>query len=167
MDATTGDYVLRAAVPLPSFRIGLEVGLFAHFLRTALDNMLWQLVLARGGTPTDHHQFPIYEERAKFYAKTHGMTRAKWETDGVSSADYAFIRRHQPYHLGKARAKWHPLAMLAHLNNVDKHRYVHPRFAAMTALVLDNRLRVAKSYFWPRLLDEDRRGAMPITGAAT
>lgn len=163
VDPATGDYVFRFPGKLPPLEIGLEVGIVAHLLRSALDNMLWQLVFARGGTPTDHHQFPIYEERAEFERKAHGTTKARWETGGVSPRDFAFIQRHQPFKRGRYRAKWHPLALLAHLNNVDKHRYVHPRFGVAAAMVIQwNKAfdsisaDTPRPFFLPRLRDERR-----------
>jgi hypothetical protein len=44
---------------------GVRVGEFAHDLRSALDNLVWQLVLVNGKEPGDHNQFPIYTEANK------------------------------------------------------------------------------------------------------
>lgn len=131
-DAESRDYIFCVDGDPPSLEAGVDVGAFAHLMRSAIDNLLWQLILARGGKPRTTFgpkrsglrptQFPIYEQEADFLAK------AKGETRGVLPEDLAVIERAQPYKAG-ALAKWHPLAMLGHLNNVDKHRFVHPSFA--------------------------------------
>ena len=128
---------------------GIPISEFAHALRTALDNLLWQLILARGGTPVPKvTQFPINEEEADFNGKPKRRPRPgepAWRTEGdrlthgISTVDRAFIEAAQPF---KARANvaypaWannaaraHPLAMLADLTNIDKHRYIHVAYAA-------------------------------------
>ena len=47
----TGDYVFRVDGEVPPLDAGLAVSVFAHLLRSSLDNLLWQLILARGGKP--------------------------------------------------------------------------------------------------------------------
>jgi hypothetical protein len=115
----TSEYVFYLEGKLPDPRIGLIVGEFAHHLRAALDNLLWQLVRLRGGSPTKRTQFPIYE---------------RWERDekrefrrmlrGVSADDRAAIEAVQPFQDGAGASKTQ-LALLAWLNNVDKHRFLH------------------------------------------
>lgn len=137
-DPGTNDYVFRLTTPPLDPEIGVIVGEFAHNLRSALDIMLWQVILARGGRPRiGVTQFPIYEDEAKFKGKAEALTR------GVSREDFAFIEAAQPFnnrrhphlssYLVNVRseratqfAEWHPLALLSHVNNVDKHRYLHP-----------------------------------------
>jgi hypothetical protein len=133
-DPDTRDYVFRVSGDLPPLDAGLHVSLFAHLLRSSLDNMLWQLIRLRGGHPRTTFgpkgsglrptQFPIYEQEADF------RTKAKAETRGIEPPDFTFIKDSQPYQAGAKLARWHPLALLGHLNNVDKHRFVHPTFAA-------------------------------------
>ena len=60
-DTAAGDYVFRVNEE-PPLAWGISIGELAHALRGALDNLLWQLVLARGGTPTRATQWPIYED---------------------------------------------------------------------------------------------------------
>lgn len=133
-----GDYIFRVPGRLPPLTWGLAVGEYAYYLRTALDNLLWQLVIARGGTPSTGKdgirkigtQFPINEDKTDFERKSHGSTVAAIQTAGVLAEDFTFIQKLQPYHAGPDLAKWHPLAMLGYLNNVDKHRYIHAAFAS-------------------------------------
>ena len=131
-EPSSGDYVFRVDGKVPPPDAGVRVSIFAHLLRSSLDNLLWQLILARGGKPRTEFgkhgerptQFPIYEDEAKF------NRQAEAETNGVEPPDFALIQSAQPYKAGPDFARWHPLAMLGHLNNVDKHRFVHPTFAA-------------------------------------
>lgn len=133
-EASSGDYVFRVSGDPPPPTPGVDVSLFAHLLRSSLDNLLWQLILARGGRPRTNFgpkgsglrptQFPIYEKGSEF------ERNAKAETDGVLAEDFAVIQGAQPYQRGPDLSGWHPLALLGHLNNVDKHRYMHPSFAS-------------------------------------
>lgn len=54
-------------------------------------------------------------------------TEADRITEGVLAVDRAFIKKRQPFNAG-GDARWHPLAILADLNNIDKHRVVHAAY---------------------------------------
>lgn len=126
-ESETSEYVFRVTGDPPPFEWGLTVGEFAHCLRSGLDNLLWQVILARGGTPKDKvTQFPIFEHETPY-----DTGKAQRWTKGVSVDDWAFIEAAQPWHEGPAWNARHPLAMLADLNNVDKHRFVHVAYAAI------------------------------------
>jgi hypothetical protein len=112
----TSEYVFRFAGKLPDPRIGLIVGEFGHHLRAALDNLVWQLVLLRGGTPNRDSQFPIYASK-QAYEGDRGAPRM---LRGVIADDRAAIESIQPFQEGD-RAQGSSLALLAWLNNVDKH----------------------------------------------
>jgi hypothetical protein len=116
-DRDTSEYVFRLEGQLPDPHIGLVVGEFAHHLRATLDNLLWQLVLLRGGSPTTKTQFPICERRQRYQSSSRLLR-------GISADDRALIEASQPYHLGD-NASGAYLAILAWLNNVDKHRLLH------------------------------------------
>lgn len=49
-------YRIRVAEE-PPVRLGLIFGDYLYNLRSALDNLVWQLVLLAGGTPGYHHRF--------------------------------------------------------------------------------------------------------------
>jgi hypothetical protein len=104
----TSEYVFRVNGDPPDPRIGLIVGEFGHHLRAALDNLLWQLVLFRGGSPSRSTQFPIYESRERYLS-------SRWMLRGISSDDRAVIQSVQPYHRGREAAHLHPLAIIAWL----------------------------------------------------
>ena len=99
----SGDCVFRVTGE-PPLDWGIPIGEYAHALRSALDNLLWQLILARGGTPTKTTQWPIYEDEAKSIAKASGRTKIQAQTDGVLGEDLEFIEGHQPYKMGRSRA---------------------------------------------------------------
>lgn len=138
-DSETGDYVFRVVGEIPSWEWGVRVGEFAHTLRTSLDNTLWELIRKRGGRPKEGvTQFPIYEDETKWKRK------AQRQIDGVLQEDRAFIKRAQPFQLesdphGRPLFVWHPLAMLGHLNNLDKHRAIHTSFAAASVTTIQPR----------------------------
>lgn len=117
-DSDTSEYVFRLNGKPPDPRIGLIVGEFAHQLRSTLDNLVWQLVLLRGGSPTRKTQYPIYERWEGYRDSRTVMLR------GVSVDDRALIEAFQPFQLGD-RAPNAYLALLAWLSNVDKHRFLH------------------------------------------
>lgn len=150
-DRQTKEYVFRAANGEPPPEFGVYLSEFAHMYRAALDNLLWQLVLLRGATPSRVTQFPIYEEESQFNGESDPKRiNAFTQTEGVLPEDFALIEMVQPFkdraHApGPAKADryaaWHPLALLAHLNNIDKHRFMHVGFAAVAPLDV-NRLGV-------------------------
>jgi hypothetical protein len=144
-DGDRPEYVFRVPGKNPPLAWGLAVGEFAYHLRAALDGMLWQLVIARGGTPGEWTQFPIFEDETNRHGKPNAK-RVQTMTRGVLDGDLAFIEAIQPYQFGPNFARWLPLGMLAHLNNVDKHRYVHPAFA-MAAMTPTKGRKIGYVYF--------------------
>jgi hypothetical protein len=116
-DRDTSEYVFRVNGKPPDARLGIIVSEFGHHLRATLDNLVWQLVLLRGGSPTSKTQFPIYKCRERYQSSV-------WMIRGVSADDRALIETYQPFQLG-VRAADSYLSWLAWLNNMDKHRFVH------------------------------------------
>ena len=110
----------------------VRVGELIHDLRSALDNLVWQLVLVNGKDPGEHNQFPIYTEppkgRSRFFRKA---TRLDDMLAGVDPSAVATIKELQPYH-GRHMHRQHrtALAWLATLSNIDKHRFVLPALGA-------------------------------------
>jgi hypothetical protein len=120
VDRETREYVFRFGGELPDPRIGLIVGEFGHHLRAALDNLVWQLVLLRGGSPTQDTQFPIYGSRERYDAPRGAPRMLR----GVNAEDRAAIEAIQPFQYGE-HAPQAFLTLLGWLNNVDKHRFLH------------------------------------------
>lgn len=149
----TTDYVFRIVGKPPPVECGIYLSGFAHFVRTALENGFIELVRARGTKPTRDHGFPICEHRNQFIRPTKRPGNppvAEVMTRGVTTDDFAFIEAVQPYKAGDG-ARWHPLALLAYLNNVDKHRYIHIARVGSAGRIPHPRLAMA-----PYLLGDKR-----------
>lgn len=95
----------------PPLRVSVIVGDIAHNLRSALDNLAWQLVLANGGTPTRDTGFPISGSAKEFETKGLGKIR------GASAEATELIRACKPYKGGNDA-----LFALHRLSVLDKHR---------------------------------------------
>jgi hypothetical protein len=122
------EYVYIARVVPPPLRWGAIFGDCLHNLRSSLDTLMWQLVLLRGGEPSRQTQFPIFQRRAAYRARAPAMI------EGVSRRDRGTLERLQPFYHSRLRGRppgGHPLALLARLSNIDKHRVIH---AATTGL---------------------------------
>jgi hypothetical protein len=84
-------------------------------LRSALDHLMWNLVLLNGNSPGRNTQFPIVTSGNGYDGESCRMT------GGASSKHIAEIKGLQPYHRTGAE-KTHPLFWLNQLSNFDKHR---------------------------------------------
>jgi len=110
----------------PPLRLGVILGDLVHNVRSALDHLVWQLVLLNGETPSRANAFPIASTEGDWEA---GVDR---RLAGVSSNHRAIIQSVQPYK-GPNGPENTYTAVLSHLSNVDKHRVVH----ATAAVILD------------------------------
>lgn len=121
-DAKRGVYTVYPCIPAePPMEWGAIVGDFVHNLRSALDLLMWQLVLARGGKPSRRTQFPIFERRADY------RLRGRLMIAGVARGDRGMIECLQPFReMRRPLAGAHPLAQLARLANADKHQEMPP-----------------------------------------
>jgi len=105
----------------------LRVGDIANNYRASLDHLAWALV-SRGRTPPGTGKltrkeegrvsFPISRTRSDF----NGVVARK--LPGVRRADRARVRRRQPYHYSARTPERHAFALLAKMNNDDKHRTI-------------------------------------------
>ena len=111
---------------------GVRAGEFFHNLRSALDNLVWQLVMANGQEPGGHNQFPIYTDHPpgkprKLLKEVPGATRVDEMLFGVHADHVATIKRLQPYlGLDEERNQRTALGAVVLFNNIDKHKIVHP-----------------------------------------
>ena len=124
-------YVARQnpSVPPPPADLSLLVGEALYQLRSSLDHLVHQLVIANGGqallTDSRKHQFPVFETAQGYDARAGRMVA------GVTQEAEARIRGTQPF-------KWpgqpqsHPLWLLQDLNNIDKHRFVPGEYVSVT-----------------------------------
>jgi len=86
-------------------------------LRTTLDYLVWQLVLAGGSRPGRRTAFPVVK-REKDWAVQGGSA-----LKGVAEEWAGLIEAMQPFQRFDA-PEVHPLAILEHMNNIAKHRFL-------------------------------------------
>lgn len=98
--------------PLP-LRLSVLLGELLHNLRSGLDHVAWQLVLANGGTPNKKTSFPVLVKRKNAPLQIVG---------GISTQAAALAGDLQPYNNASGAPEEDPLHVLSTLNNIDKHR---------------------------------------------
>jgi hypothetical protein len=91
--------------------ISLIAGDALQNLRSALDQLAWQLVEANRGTPGRQTSYPVYKGANEY------MAGRQAKVQGMSQAAVDLIDATKPYKGGND-ALW----MLNELNNIDKHR---------------------------------------------
>ena len=104
--------------PIPA-RFGLIVGDCLQNLRSSLDYLVWELVLAENKQPGKHNMFPICETPDIFKNEVTKRNRLL----GAPTDAIALIETLQPYHLGKDWQK-STLWVLNEFTNINKHRRV-------------------------------------------
>jgi hypothetical protein len=111
-DPQTGDRVFRVresrAVPAV---ISAMLGDAIHNLRSVLDYLAWQLVLANHDTPGNWTAYPIFESVEKYESHKAGKVK------GMSDVAVEMIDATKPYQGGTD-----DLWRLHRLDNIDKHR---------------------------------------------
>jgi hypothetical protein len=119
-DPEPGYYLVKTQLRRSLDGLPPLVGDLLYNLRSALDHMVWQLVLANGGTPDRKRQMPIGFSEAWFNSK------AKVQLAGVHDDATTAIRTFQPFRVSdEGQRKVDPLWLLSELENVDKHRLLH------------------------------------------
>lgn len=116
----------------PPAAFGPIIGDIAHNLRSALDQLTWQLALLRTATPYKRTQFPIFTDPDN-YAKDGTRLLQSLEPEHAG-----FIERLQPYHEDDPTETL--LYGLNVLSNVDKHREMHFANSALTGASLTIRM---------------------------
>jgi hypothetical protein len=86
-------------------------------LRSTLDYLVWQLVLLGGLKPGRQTGFPIVRREKDWPVQGGGALK------GVPEEWAALIESMQPFHRFD-RPDLHPLAILEHVNNLTKHRFL-------------------------------------------
>ena len=99
--------------PLPE-TLALIVGDAIHNLRSALDHLTWQLVLAGGGTPNKNTHFPICETLHQYQSAI-----GQGEIDKIGVGAEKALRLTQPYETGDDA-----LLHIHKFDIADKHRLV-------------------------------------------
>jgi hypothetical protein len=77
-------------------RLGVLAGESIYLVRSALDQLAWQLVIAAGGTPGRHTAFPIFGSDP--VCSEESLARYNQCVEGMSEAAKDRIKRMQPYH---------------------------------------------------------------------
>ncbi len=113
-DAT--ESILRIVGSEPPLRLAIITGEIVHQLRSSLDHLVWQLVIANKNTPTRQHQFPICDTRKDFESACE-----RDNIKGISSSAKSIIESRQPYSKSKDVNK-NFLHVLREIDNSDKHR---------------------------------------------
>ncbi len=118
-----GLHVARARVSeQPPLRLGLILGDVLYQWRSALDNLVWQLVLLNGKTPPGrHNSFPIVGKRESIGEQLRG----------VRDTHADFIERLQPYP-SRTGPPARALTAIDTYVTADKHRAIHPALAVVT-----------------------------------
>jgi hypothetical protein len=98
--------------------LALQAGDVISNLRSSLDYLVWELVLANKGTPTTTNAFPICDTVNSF-----GSELQKGRLSGTKPAVVSLVESMQPYHTGQ---KCHETFfwVLHHLSNINKHRRI-------------------------------------------
>jgi len=107
---------------------GLIVGDFAHNARSALDLLVYELsTLAPADKKRRELQFPIFNEEAQFRQHSSCCLR------GVGERERELIEQFQPFQRTD-KTSVDTLALLAEVNNTDKHRVISV-VAALSSLL--------------------------------
>jgi hypothetical protein len=106
-------YYVHKADPVPD-DIALIAGDVLQNLRSAVDHLAYQLVLAAGNTPDTSTSFPIFDTPDKYKSGVQGKVKGMAET-AVKAIDIV-----EPYQGGKGEILWR----IHRLNNIDKHRLI-------------------------------------------
>ena len=108
-------WVFRGETPIVPIEYSIRLGEIVYNLRSALDQLVWQLVHANYKIPHHRNEFPIYDDETRF------SEAVKSKLKGVSQEALDKIREMQPF---RENDKWDALKTLHSLCNIDKHRSV-------------------------------------------
>jgi len=120
-EARKHTWKLETDPPVIPSPINAVIGDALYNFRSALDHIVWQLVLANGGTPTVSNEFPIFIDPEKFAKESNRKLR------GVTDAARDIIIAAQPWNVGNGSI-W----TLHELSNMDKHRHLPIVFVNVT-----------------------------------
>lgn len=123
-DPDTGLSSLRFTMPQPSADLSVVVGDFLFCLRSALDHIVWALVLANPpAKPSRSNMFPVCSTAEKFADQV-----SRGRLAGLSDAAQTAVEGLQPYN-----ARHNLLGLLRDLHNIDKHSSLH-----LTSVSIEN-----------------------------
>lgn len=108
-------WIFRGETPVVPIEYSVRLGEIVYNLRSALDQLVWQLVHANYKKPGRHNEFPILDDEARF------NEAVKNKLKGVSQESASKIKEMQPF---SENDEWSALKTLHSLCNTDKHRSV-------------------------------------------
>lgn len=118
-------WVYRGKVPNAPIGWSVTFGEILYNLRSALDHLVWQLVLANGQTPGRHNAFPITNDAQGWEKIKNNLL------NGVNSRHKSMIGQLQPFAGGNTLPfDVSKLKLLDNLSNIEKHRYLIVAFIA-------------------------------------
>ena len=117
--------IVTRADPIPA-DIDVIAGDVIHNLRSALDHVIYQLVLANGGKADNGGMFPIWRTKADYKASRPG------HANGISKAALDILYELKPYKGGNS-ALW----TLHRLDIIDKHRLMLATPTANHSVILE------------------------------
>jgi hypothetical protein len=111
----------------PPLRLSVIIGDVLHNLRSALDQMTWDLAKTHSGTPPGGTEFPVFWDEARFRARNSLGNPVRgsgiFKIRGIALPAQRIIEKLQPYHREEPLS--HPLYVLHQLNVIDKHRAIN------------------------------------------
>lgn len=102
--------------PETLYEYSVVVGEVAHNLRSSLDHLVWQLVIANGGSSGHRNAFPIIFREGDYRRQSESKLR------GLTDGQRQTIEEFQPFRDNKAGPH---LWMLNVICNIDKHRHLN------------------------------------------
>jgi len=122
-------WVFRGETPIVPIEYSVRLGEIIYNLRSALDQLVWQLVNANYKTPGRHNEFPIFEDESRF------NEAVKRKLKGVSQDSSDKIKEMQPF---CQNDEWDALKTLHVLCNIDKHRSVIFPYYTVHRCIINN-----------------------------
>ncbi len=122
-DPATGGVRQSIVIDGPKIPLRLSViaGEVVHQLRSSLDHLIWQLVVANGShEPSRLLEFPVVRDSTN-YASAAGQKLKGVRADAAELIES--LQPYRPYEEG-ASIQDHPLLILHDLNIIDKHRFI-------------------------------------------
>lgn len=144
-DSNTGYLVYKITrIDPPPPVIALLTGDTIHNLRSALDHLVYQLVLVNGAVPTKQTAFPVFDDAVSY--KTGSIGKIK----GMAQAAIDRINASQPYKGGSGEMLW----CLHYLDIADKHHALLVTLVAVTEIEIGLRFpKVLPPGYRPPIFD--------------
>lgn len=122
-------WVFRGATPQVPIEWSVKLGEILYNLQSALDHLVWQLVLANGQEPGRHNAFPVVKDESDWQ-------KAPTQLKGVMPQVERMIKYLQPYTGGMGlQFNVAMFRTLQELCNIDKHRHLNWLIAKSTVVI--------------------------------